>query len=159
MQLGGLSAVIPSISNLVLGPTVTLPAHTTQAADIIHTDQDSGRSKNFHSAPRAFTKIGAQNPERHIHLRPQHSANHHNMSDSDKEKHELAQPHDGSSVEVGEVSPEEQKREKSVLHKFDKWVMPQMAILVLFAYLDRTNIGMLQPSLPRAISSLPMPAG
>jgi hypothetical protein len=31
--------------------------------------------------------------------------------------------------------------EKRALAKFDKFFLPQMAILVLIAYLDRTNIG------------------
>ena len=33
--------------------------------------------------------------------------------------------------------------EKSIISKFDKYMMPQMAVLVLLAYLDRSNIGML----------------
>lgn len=32
--------------------------------------------------------------------------------------------------------------EKCAISKFDKYMMPQMALLMLIAYLDRTNIGM-----------------
>lgn len=31
--------------------------------------------------------------------------------------------------------------EKSAMRKFDRWAMPQFGILILIAYLDRTNIG------------------
>lgn len=31
--------------------------------------------------------------------------------------------------------------EKRAISKFDKYMMPQMALLMLIAYLDRTNIG------------------
>lgn len=64
------------------------------------------------------------------------------MALSDKDLELRAQPHDDSSINAGEISPEDKAREQKVLSKFDKFVMPQMAILVLFAYLDRTNIGM-----------------
>ncbi|KAF9770567.1 hypothetical protein IL306_011875 [Fusarium sp. DS 682] len=47
--------------------------------------------------------------------------------------HEL----DQNSGEMNDIT----KVERKVLSKFDKFVMPQMALLVLFAYLDRTNIG------------------
>lgn len=43
--------------------------------------------------------------------------------------------------QTGETSLTSNDAERKVLSKFDKFVMPQMAILVLFAYLDRTNIG------------------
>ncbi|RFN44813.1 allantoate transport protein [Fusarium flagelliforme] len=43
--------------------------------------------------------------------------------------------------QTGETSITSNDAERKVLSKFDKFVMPQMAILVLFAYLDRTNIG------------------
>ncbi|KAF5000350.1 hypothetical protein FGRMN_1818 [Fusarium graminum] len=42
------------------------------------------------------------------------------------------------AVQTNEINHE---AERKVLSKFDKFVMPQMALLVLFAYLDRTNIG------------------
>lgn len=32
--------------------------------------------------------------------------------------------------------------EKRTISKFDKFMMPQMAILMLIAYLDRSNIGL-----------------
>ena len=43
----------------------------------------------------------------------------------------------------GEITEIDVKAERRVLSKFDWLVMPQMSILVLFAYLDRTNIGTL----------------
>ncbi|KAI1047825.1 hypothetical protein LB505_013570 [Fusarium chuoi] len=43
---------------------------------------------------------------------------------------------DHNSGEMNDIT----EVEKKVLSKFDKFVMPQMALLVLFAYLDRTNI-------------------
>ncbi|PNY23688.1 transporter [Tolypocladium capitatum] len=42
---------------------------------------------------------------------------------------------------LGETVDIDERAEKRVLSKFDWVVMPQMSILVLFAYLDRTNIG------------------
>lgn len=42
---------------------------------------------------------------------------------------------------TGETSLVSNDAQRKVLSKFDKFVMPQMALLVLFAYLDRTNIG------------------
>ncbi|KND86654.1 putative transporter [Tolypocladium ophioglossoides CBS 100239] len=51
---------------------------------------------------------------------------------------------DGSGGRVstlGETVEILERAEKRVLSKFDWIVMPQMSILVLFAYLDRTNIG------------------
>ena len=36
----------------------------------------------------------------------------------------------------------EPSAERQALSKFDWVIMPQMSILVLFAYLDRTNIGL-----------------
>ncbi|KAJ6445272.1 high-affinity nicotinic acid transporter [Purpureocillium lavendulum] len=47
---------------------------------------------------------------------------------------------DSPPGEVAEVEIDVQA-EKRVLSKFDWFVMPQMSLLVLFAYLDRTNIG------------------
>jgi hypothetical protein len=32
--------------------------------------------------------------------------------------------------------------EKRVMSKFDKYVLPQMSLLIILAYLDRSNIGM-----------------
>ncbi|KAI8238970.1 putative transporter [Colletotrichum sp. SAR 10_96] len=52
---------------------------------------------------------------------------------------EFRQQNDSSSLDAAEIAVDPQKR--AVLSKFDKFVMPQMALLVLFAYLDRTNIG------------------
>jgi hypothetical protein len=47
------------------------------------------------------------------------------------------------------IDPELEKR---VMRKFDRFVLPQFAILVLIAYLDRSNIGRfnctLKPPLP-----------
>ncbi|RSL53522.1 hypothetical protein CEP51_014878 [Fusarium floridanum] len=48
---------------------------------------------------------------------------------------QLPREHDGETMELNNA------QEQRVLSKFDRFVMPQMAILVLFAYLDRTNIG------------------
>lgn len=50
---------------------------------------------------------------------------------------------DASSLQDGAISQDhdDQVRERKVLSKFDKFVMPQMALLVLLGYLDRTNIG------------------
>lgn len=36
--------------------------------------------------------------------------------------------------------------EKRAIAKFDKFMMPQMALLMLIAYLDRTNIGLFDHS-------------
>ncbi|KAJ0373991.1 hypothetical protein COL26b_007860 [Colletotrichum chrysophilum] len=52
---------------------------------------------------------------------------------------EVRQQNDSSSLNAAEIAVDPQER--AVLSKFDKFVMPQMALLVLFAYLDRTNIG------------------
>jgi hypothetical protein len=35
--------------------------------------------------------------------------------------------------------------EKRVMAKFDKYVLPEFAVVVLIAYLDRSNIGMYPP--------------
>lgn len=59
------------------------------------------------------------------------------MATSEKEL-ELQFPREDGSGETMELNNAQEQR---VLSKFDKFVMPQMAILVLFAYLDRTNIG------------------
>jgi hypothetical protein len=53
--------------------------------------------------------------------------------------------------QAGETSITSNDAERKVLSKFDKFVMPQMAILVLFAYLDRTNIGNLPLPLHRPL--------
>lgn len=42
------------------------------------------------------------------------------------------------------------KLERTVLHKFDLWVLPQMMILFLLAYLDLSNIG--KCTAPRGIT-------
>lgn len=59
------------------------------------------------------------------------------MATSEKEL-ELQFPREDGSGETMELNNAQEQR---VLSKFDRFVMPQMAILVLFAYLDRTNIG------------------
>ncbi|KAF4462009.1 allantoate transport [Fusarium albosuccineum] len=61
------------------------------------------------------------------------------MAQSEKEL-ELQAPTD-LDQNAGETREVNNAQEQRVLSKFDKYVMPQMAILVLFAYLDRTNIG------------------
>ncbi|KAM0538222.1 hypothetical protein ACHAO7_012257, partial [Fusarium culmorum] len=55
------------------------------------------------------------------------------------EKKELQQ--EQLDQHVGQVSETSNDAERKVLSKFDMFVMPQMSLLVLFAYLDRTNIG------------------
>jgi hypothetical protein len=57
------------------------------------------------------------------------------------EKKELQQTPLDPDQHEGQVSETSNDAERKVLSKFDKFVMPQMALLVLFAYLDRTNIG------------------
>ncbi|KAK2041103.1 major facilitator superfamily transporter, partial [Colletotrichum somersetense] len=51
----------------------------------------------------------------------------------------IRQQNDTTSINAAEIAVDTQER--AVLSKFDKFVMPQMALLILFAYLDRTNIG------------------
>lgn len=48
---------------------------------------------------------------------------------------------EAQSLNAHDVTGVDKVLERRILHKFDKWVMPQMALLVLFGYLDRTNIG------------------
>ncbi|KAM3532037.1 hypothetical protein NHJ13051_000413 [Beauveria bassiana] len=48
---------------------------------------------------------------------------------------------DNASTGMGVSAQMDKESERRVLSKFDWFVMPQMSILVLFAYLDRTNIG------------------
>ncbi|KAM3456209.1 hypothetical protein MY3296_001806 [Beauveria thailandica] len=48
---------------------------------------------------------------------------------------------DNASTAMGVSAQIDKEAERRVLSKFDWFVMPQMSILVLFAYLDRTNIG------------------
>jgi hypothetical protein len=46
------------------------------------------------------------------------------------------------SAEDGEVEEyHDAEVEKRLLHKFDKYVLPQFMIMVLIGYLDRSNIG------------------
>ncbi|KAH8171214.1 major facilitator superfamily protein [Sarocladium implicatum] len=47
----------------------------------------------------------------------------------------------GQSLDASDELEIDTAIESKVLHKFDRWMMPQMALLVLFGYLDRTNIG------------------
>ncbi|KAK7427317.1 hypothetical protein QQZ08_006254 [Neonectria magnoliae] len=63
------------------------------------------------------------------------------MAPSKKELELQNQPDDESGLNTGEMTEINNAQERRVLSKFDKFVMPQMAVLVLFAYLDRTNIG------------------
>ncbi|KAK7423496.1 hypothetical protein QQX98_000953 [Neonectria punicea] len=63
------------------------------------------------------------------------------MAPSEKELELQNQPDDESGHNTGEMTEINNAQEERVLSKFDKFIMPQMAILVLFAYLDRTNIG------------------
>ena len=60
------------------------------------------------------------------------------MSSSEKGIEDSA---DNVSTGAGVSAQIDSEAERRVLSKFDWFVMPQMAILVLFAYLDRTNIG------------------
>ena len=61
------------------------------------------------------------------------------IMEASEKKLELQMPLDQElDRSAGEISDVDQRK---VLSKFDKFVMPQMALLVLFAYLDRTNIG------------------
>lgn len=64
------------------------------------------------------------------------------MPTSEKEL-ELQTP----AADVGEAIELDAAQARRVLSKFDKFVMPYMAILVLLAYLDRTNIGNRPPQL------------
>ncbi|CAH0034662.1 unnamed protein product [Clonostachys rhizophaga] len=58
------------------------------------------------------------------------------------EKNELSDREVSSPVvATGEIEEIYSDNERAVLSRFDWLVMPQMAILVIFAYLDRTNIG------------------
>lgn len=49
----------------------------------------------------------------------------------------------GQTLEANELLEVDKALEQRIIGKFDKWLMPQVALLVLFGYLDRTNIGML----------------
>lgn len=63
------------------------------------------------------------------------------MAPSEKDIEVQPDGNDSSSINAGEMSDDDRAMQQRVLSKFDKWVMPQMALLVLFGYLDRTNIG------------------
>lgn len=54
---------------------------------------------------------------------------------------ELKIPGDDDGHNEGEITELNAAQERRVLSKFDIFVMPYMALLVLFGYLDRTNIG------------------
>lgn len=43
----------------------------------------------------------------------------------------------GTAEPVGGISPLEAK----AYRKFDKYLLPQLALVIILAYLDRTNIG------------------
>jgi MFS family permease len=45
---------------------------------------------------------------------------------------------DGSAHELIYIDPE---KEKAVLRKFDKWILPQAFVFILLNYLDRSNLG------------------
>lgn len=63
---------------------------------------------------------------------------------ADLEKHESIQqvPTTSSKLDMGESVPYiDPVLEKKVLRKFDKYLLPQMMLLVLVSYLDRSNIG------------------
>lgn len=69
----------------------------------------------------------------------------------DKAKHDTAVPVDiegnnlnqTTSVVLGAISPVylDPELEQQTLRKFDMILLPQLAMLVIIAYLDRTNIG------------------
>jgi hypothetical protein len=63
------------------------------------------------------------------------------MESSAKEMDAQRSSIEGQSLDANNVAGVDKVLERKILHKFDKWVMPQMALLVLFGYLDRTNIG------------------
>lgn len=63
------------------------------------------------------------------------------MESSSKELDAHQSSIEGQSLDANDVTGVDKVLERKILRKFDKWVMPQMALLVLFGYLDRTNIG------------------
>lgn len=51
-------------------------------------------------------------------------------------------PEASSEYGVGDSTPYiDPVLEKKVLRKFDKWLLPQMMLLVMVSFLDRSNIG------------------
>jgi len=57
--------------------------------------------------------------------------------------HDAALPDEKSDTSVGEVQDlsYDSEAEKKVLKKFDKFLLPPLAIILLVAYLDRSNLG------------------
>lgn len=73
------------------------------------------------------------------------------MADLEKQAHvkESSQgPAEGTSEDgVGDVIPYiDPELEKKALRKFDKWLLPQMMLLVAISFLDRSNIGWYSPT-------------
>ncbi len=48
---------------------------------------------------------------------------------------------DALSIESATIHVDPEK-EKAVLRKFDKWLLPQVYVFILLNYLDRSNLGM-----------------
>jgi len=57
--------------------------------------------------------------------------------------HDTALPDEKSDTSIGEVqdSSYDNEAEKKVLRKFDKFLLPPLAVILLVAYLDRSNLG------------------
>lgn len=57
--------------------------------------------------------------------------------------YDTALPDEKSDTSVGEVQDvsHDNEAEKKVLRKFDKFLLPPLAIILLVAYLDRSNLG------------------
>lgn len=65
--------------------------------------------------------------------------------------HEVEREADQSSDTVT-IDPEVERR---CMRKFDLFVMPQILILLLLGYLDRSNVGKWRPTKPQASLSAP----
>jgi hypothetical protein len=57
--------------------------------------------------------------------------------------HAAALPAEKSDSSVGEIQDlsYDHEAEKKVLRKFDKFLLPPLAVILLIAYLDRSNLG------------------
>jgi hypothetical protein len=57
--------------------------------------------------------------------------------------HAAALPDEKSDSSVGEIHDlsYDLEAEKRVLRKFDKFLLPPLAVILLIAYLDRSNLG------------------
>jgi hypothetical protein len=57
--------------------------------------------------------------------------------------HAAALPEEKSDPSIGEVQDLsfDSEAEKKVLRKFDKFLLPPLAVILLIAYLDRSNLG------------------